>query len=548
LGSQTPHERGGPSPIHRRGRAADPGAGAHRARPSPREEVPLTARESFNLAVALVDARCEEGLGGKTAIRFEGRSLTYADVAHAANRAGNAFRDLGLEPEQRVALILRDSPEFVASFLGAIKIGAIPVTLSTLLTSRDYLYLLADCRARALVIDASLRPHIEPIRAHLSALRHLITVGSADAAVSFEQLTATASAELDPEPTAPDDMCFWQYSSGTTGAPKAVIHLQRSALAPADLHGRYVVGMRSEDRVFSVAKLFFSYGLNNSLVIPFRHGATTVLFPGRPEPRAVFATVSEERPTVLYAVPTAYAAMLASSEPADLSSVRVCVSAGEALPRPVFERWNARFGLEILDGIGSTEIGYIAISNFAGRVRAGTSGTVVPGYEARVVDETGSAVPPNTVGDLLVRGPSSALCYWNNRAATKRAFRGEWVFTGDRYSVDADGYHTYHGRSDDLLKVGGMWVSPLEVETALLEHAAVLECAVVGREDADGLVKPAAYVVARNGAETATLADELTRFVKDRLAPYKYPRWVEFMDELPKTSTGKIQRFKLRTH
>ena len=463
------------------------------------------------------------------------------------DRTGNALRALGLEPEQRVALVLPDSPEFVSCFLGAIKIGCVPVTLSTLLTARDYAYLLRDCRARALVITDGLLPRVAPVRNELGELRHLIVAGEAPSqALSLAAITAAAPDRCDAESTGPDDMCFWQYSSGTTGAPKAVVHLQRSAIAPAELHGRHVVAMRQEDRVFSVAKLFFSYGLNNSLIIPFRHGATSVLFEGRPEPGAVFAEVARERPSVFYGVPSAYAAMLATDGEYDLSSVRVFVSAGEALPRPIFERWKARFGAEILDGIGSTEIGYIAISNFAGRARAGTSGEVIPGYEAKVVDATESPVGPDEVGDLMVRGPSTALCYWRRRDATKHTFRGAWVFTGDRYSVDADGYYAYQGRSDDLLKVGGIWVSPLEVESAILEHAAVRECAVVGRADADGLVKPIAYVVLRNGEPSEGLAWELQAFVKDRLAPYKYPRWIEFVAELPKTSTGKVQRFKLR--
>ena len=505
----------------------------------------------FNLASALVDAHLDAGRGDRPAVRFEGATLTYKDVARSVNRAGNALRSLGLEPEQRVALLRTDSPDFVAVFLGAIKIGAVPVTLSTLLTARDYAYLLADCRARVAVVDETLLAQITPIANELPHLAHLVVAGDAPkGAMTLERLVNAASDELVAEATSPDDMCFWQYSSGTTGAPKAVIHLHGSAITPADLHGRHVVGLSSEDRVFSIAKLFFSYGLNNSLVIPFRHGATSILFAGRPEPRAVFATIAAERPTVFYGVPTSYAALLAAAEQGagcDLSSVRLCISAGEALPRPLFERWKAHFGLEILDGIGSTEIGYIAISNFAGRVRPGTSGQVIPGYEARVIGETGTPLPPDAVGDLMVRGPSTALGYWNKRDATKRAFRGEWVFTGDRYSVSEDGYHTYHGRGDDLLKVGGIWVSPLEVESALLEHAAVLECAVVGREDAEGLIKPTAYVVLKNGAASERLADELQAFVKDRLAPYKYPRWIEFVAELPKTSTGKIQRFKLRT-
>ena len=492
-----------------------------------------------------MDAHLEAGRGDRPAIRSSGETLSYAAVAGRVNRAGNALRALGVEPEQRVALILPDSPDFVAAFLGAIKVGAVPVTLSTLLTPFDQALLIDDSRARVLVVHETLAPALEAQRAQLRQLRHVLVAGGARS--SFAAAVAGASDELDPEPTRPDDMCFWQYSSGTTGRPKAVVHLQQSALAPAELHGRHVVAMRPDDRVFSVAKLFFSYGLNNSLVIPFRHGALTILESGRPEPATVFETIARERPTVFYGVPTSYGAMLAHGGEPDTSSIRVYVSAGEALPKPLFQRWKARFGQEILDGIGSTEIGYIAISNFAGRARPGTSGEVIPGYEAKVVDGEGQRLPPGEIGDLLVRGPSTALGYWNNRAATKRTFRGEWVFTGDRYSVDAEGYHMYQGRSDDLLKVGGIWVSPLEVETALLEHDAVLECAVVAREDSDGLVKPSAYVVLREGgAPSQGLAGELRAFVKDRLAPYKYPRWIEFVPELPKTSTGKIQRFKLR--
>lgn len=506
--------------------------------------------DSFNLSTVLLDTHLDAGRGDRPALRHEGATLSYRDVSRLVARAGNALRALGVGIEDRVALLLPDSPEFVATFLGAIRIGAVPVTISTHLTSEDYAELLADCRARVLVAHASVMPRVSSIRRSLPHLRRVVIAGGDQGDdVGFDDLTRAQPYELAAEATTGDDMAFWQYSSGTTGRPKAVVHLHGPSVAPADLHGTLVVGLRAEDRVFSVAKLFFSYGLCASLLVPFRHGASSVLLPGRPEPPLVFETIARERPTVLYSVPTSYAALLAlpDSERHDVSSLRRCISAGEALPAPIFERWRARFGLEILDGIGSTEIGYIAISNFPGRVRVGTSGQVIPGYEARVQRADGEPAATDEVGDLLVRGPSTASFYWRRRAATKHTFRGEWVFTGDRYSVDADGYYTNHGRSDDLLRVSGHWVSPLEVESVLLRHEAVRECAVVARADGDGLIKPCAYVVCAEGATgEAALADELKAFVKDSLAPYKYPRWVEFIPELPKTSTGKIQRFKLR--
>ncbi len=506
--------------------------------------------EPFNLSAVLLDVHLAADGGDRPALRYQGATLSYRDVSRLVARAGAALRTLGVDMEDRVAVLLPDSPQFVATFLGAIRIGAVPVTLSTYLTTEEYAELLADCRARVLVAHASVMPRVVPIRRGLPHLRHVVIAGGDHGDdVAFDELTRAQPDELAPEATTTDDMAFWQYSSGTTGRPKAVVHRHGGGATPADLHGTHVVEMRPDDRVFSVAKLFFSYGLGNSLLIPFKKGASVVLMPERPEPRLVFETIARERPTIFYSVPTAYAAMLAvpDSERHDLASLRQCISAGEALPAPLFERWRARFGLEILDGIGSTEIGYICISNFPGRVRPGTSGQVIPGYEARVQRADGEPAAVDEVGDLLVRGPSTAGFYWRRQAATEHTFRGEWVFTGDRYSIDADGYYTNHGRSDDLLRVSGHWVSPLEVESVLLRHAAVRECAVVARADGDGLVKPCAYVVCADGAVAApALADELKAFAKDALAPYKYPRWVEFIPELPKTSTGKIQRFKLR--
>lgn len=513
--------------------------------------------ERFNLASALLDAHLAAGRESAPAIRSQGRTLSYGEVARLANRIGNALRGLGVRVEQRVALLLLDSPEFIATFFGAIKIGAVPLPLSTLLTSADYAYALADSRAKVAVVSAPLWPAVAGLRRELPHLRHVVVARhegvagdvAADA-LELRELCAAASGDLDPEPTRRDDMCFWQYSSGTTGAPKAVVHLQHDLWEVTERYGRNVLGMSAADRSYSVPKLYFSYGLGNSLAFPFRYGATVLLDALRPDPRRTYELLAGERPTLFYAVPTFYASLLAVPEEdvhADLSSVRLCISAGELLPKPLYERWKQRFGLEILDGIGSTEVGYIFISNAPGRVRPGTSGRVVPGYQAKVVDDDGRLAATGETGTLWVKGASSFAFYWNQHERTKSTILGEWVVTGDRYSIDADGYFLYRGRTDDMLKVGGRWVSPVEVESALLEHPAVAECAVVGREDEDELTKPVAYAVLRDGgAGSAALAEELRAFARQRLARYKCPRWIEFVAALPKTATGKVQRYRLR--
>ena len=366
---------------------------------------------------------------------------------------------------------------------------------------------------------------------------------------SLAQLLASAAASAKAADTTRDDACFWLYSSGSTGPPKGTVHVHSSLIETAELYAKPILGIREDDVVFSAAKLFFAYGLGNALTFPLSVGATTVLMAERPTPQAVFARLRKHQPTIFYGVPTLFAALLASPELPGRSEVRlrVCTSAGEALPAEIGKRWTARFGIEILDGLGSTEMLHIFLSNRPGDVRYGTSGVPVPGYELRIVGDDGQPVPRGEVGELQIKGPTAAVGYWNNREKSRATFQGAWTRSGDKYSIDSDGYYLYSGRSDDMLKVGGIYVSPIEVEAALITHAAVLEAAVIGREDEERLVKPVAYVVLKDPRQGGdALADELRQHVKGQLAPWKYPRWIEFIDELPKTATGKIQRFKLR--
>ena len=514
----------------------------------------LRLPDRMNATVELVDAHVEAGRGDQLAVidASDGSRYTYRDVLEMTNRTGNALAELGVRREERVMLLLHDSPEFVFSFFGAIKIGAVPIPTNTLLVPADYEYIINDSRARALVISEALLPRIEPIRSNLKDLDHVIVVGQHGAGMlDYAELTTAASAELTPADLGKDDVCFWLYSSGTTGFPKGAVHLQHDMTVAADLYARPTLGIDENDRTFSVAKLFFAYGLGNGLYFPFRVGATTVLFPGRPEPEAVFGVVDKYKPTIFFSVPTSYARLLEIEDAVDrfdTSTIRLCVSAGEALSQSLFECWEDRFGVEILDGIGSTEILHIFISNRAGRVKPGSTGEIVPGYKAKIADENGVEVPDGEIGDLLIKGDSTCACYWNRHEETKDTIQGHWIKTGDKYCRDEDGYFWHKGRSDDMLKVGGIWVSPVEVEHALSQHPAILECAVVGIEDANGLVKTKAFVVPRDRppADPASLAAEIQGFVKGKIAKYKHPRSIEFLDELPKTATGKVQRYKLR--
>ena len=506
---------------------------------------------AFNAAQWFVDRHVDEGRDGRLAIIHAGGTLTYGDVCVGVNRCGNMLRRLGVAMEQRVILLLPDGPEFVCAFWGALKLGAVPVPTNTLLKPRDYEYILNDSRAAVVIADEPHAATVDELRPRLPHLTHLVVAGRpAPGQLAYDELVCAESAELASAPTTRDDVAFWQYTSGTTGTPKAAVHLQHDMFVCCEGFGRHVLEIGPEDRTFSVAKLFFAYGLGNALYFPFHVAASTVLYPGRPEPAKVFETITRERPTLFYAVPTAYAAMLQVPDAErlyDLRSVRLCSSAGEPLPKAIYERWLERFGLEILDGIGSTEMCHTFIANRRGQVRPGSSGTVVPGYEAKLVDDAGREVPVGEVGNLMVKGDSACSCYWNQHERTRQTIEGEWVRTGDKYTRDANGYFWYAGRSDDMIKAGGMWVSPAEVEGALTGHPAVVEAGVVGAEDKDELVKPFAFIVLASGhAPSPALEAELKAFVKQRLAPYKYPRWIVFVEELPKTATGKIQRFKLR--
>jgi benzoate-CoA ligase len=479
---------------------------------------------AYNAAVDLTERNEPDRLA---VIDDDGR-YTYGEVAARAAKAAGALAAMGVQPEQRVALCMLDSVDFVATFLGAIRLGAVPVPLNTLLTADDYLYLIADSRARVVIGSEPLLPKLP---------------AGAMPAAAWRQQIATAPA-APPAQTTADDVAFWLYSSGSTGKPKGAMHLHGSLIKTAELYAQPILGIRADDVVYSAAKLFFAYGLGNSLTFPFSVGACTVLRAERPTPAAVMRTLRDQAATIFCGVPTLFAALLADPALEPVPSLRVSTSAGEALPKHVGERWRAKMGSDILDGIGSTEMLHIFLSNRPDDVAYGTTGRPVPGYDLELRGDDGSHVADGEEGSLWVRGPTACMGYWNDRTRSLATFHGPWTRSGDRYVRDAEGRYTYSGRADDMLKVGGIWVSPFEVESALAAHEAVLEAAVVGHEDADGLTKPKAFVVLKAGA--AATPAELQAFVKSRLAPYKYPRWVELVGELPKTATGKIQRFKLR--
>jgi 4-hydroxybenzoate-CoA ligase len=514
---------------------------------------------AYNAAAEFVDAPVARGFGEAVAFTDEARSLTYGHLRERTCRMAAALASLGLRPEGRVALLLNDTVDFPVAFFGAVRAGMVAVPFNTFLNVEQYAYMLADSRAQAIVAAAPLARTLRPILERAPQVRALILAGGTpDDAAAFaprrvhllEDLLAQQEAKPFTAPTLADEVAFWLYTSGSTGDPKAVKHVHASAIATARLFGEGVLGLRADDVVFSAAKLFFAYGLGNGMTFPLSVGAQAVLLPDRPTPEHVFALMRRHRPTVFFAVPSLYAALLAHPDllaGAGSDRLRLCVSAGESLPAHIGERWRAVVGVDVLDGIGSTEMLQTFLSNRPGEVRYGTTGKPVPGYDVKIVDENGAEAGDDEIGELLVRGPSAGEGYWNQRAKSRMTFQGEWTRTGDRFVRDREGYYHYCGRSDDMFKVSGMWVSPFDVEAALLSHEAVREAAVIGKEDADGLIKPKAFLVLKDGyVADEHLFDALRVHVKACAGAWKHPRWFAVRPDLPRTSTGKIQRYVLR--
>ncbi len=514
----------------------------HHAHPEPPER--------FNFARHIL--ALNSGRKNKLAYRDDSRELTYGELDERIRRFAAGLLQQGLQPEQRILLVMQDSIDMPVAFLGALFAGVVPVPVNTLLPADNYAYMMAHCDAKLIVVSDVLLPVVQQGLTLADRKIPLVISGQAHESAGMPlnaMLTAEPLSDLAHADTHADQFAFWLYSSGSTGQPKGTVHSHANLYWTAELYGKPVLGLREDDVVFSAAKLFFAYGLGNALTFPLTVGATTILMADRPTPAAVFDRLTQYQPTVFYGVPTLYVAMLASDVIPKREQVRlrICASAGEALPREVGEKFTSHFDCEILDGLGSTEMLHIFLSNRSGEVQYGTSGKPVPGYKLELRDEAGTVIGNDSVGELFIQGPSAAHLYWTNREKTQTSFQGSWVKSGDKYMRDAQGFYTYAGRSDDMLKVSGQYVSPIEVESALMGHEAVLECAVVGKTDDKGLTKTVAYVVLRKGHAAGTDTEAaLKAFVKTRLTPHKYPREIWFTAELPKTATGKIQRFKLR--
>lgn len=504
--------------------------------------------EWYNASV-LVDRNLEAGRDEKVAIYCGDERLTYGELARRINRFGHALNGLGVDQEDRVLLVLNDTPSFPIAFFGAMRIGAIPIPVNTLLRADDYRFFIENSRSRVVVADLTHYEKVhEGLQGYEDSVEVILTNGEADRKKTLEELLESGEDELSPVTTHRDDPAFWLYSSGSTGKPKGAVHLQHDILYTCETYARHVLEVSESDKVFSASKLFHAYGLGGGISFPYWAGASTVLFPDRPTPQAVLETIQHHEPTLFFSVPTLYNAILNYSEAQnyDLSSIRLCASAAESLPAGMWKRWKETFGLTILDGIGSTEMLHIFISNTPDEIRPGSSGKPVPGYEAKILDEEGYPLEPGEAGYLSVKGDSAAAYYWRSHEKTKNTMKGEWLFAGDWYREDEDGFYWYEGRSDDMIKVSGLWVSPVEVESTLMDHDAVIEAAAVGIP-VDDLTRVKAYIILREGHEASDdLTEELQNWCKERLKRYQYPHLVEFVDELPKTVTGKIQRFKLR--
>src|SRR3954447_13972055 len=505
---------------------------------------------TYNAVTWLLDRNIDEGRGDKLAFTDTVHDLSYGELQRQSRRAANMLRRLGVRREERVAMIMLDTVDFPAVFLGAIRAGIVPVPLNTLLTSDQYAYVLADSRARVLFVSEALYPVVKDIVGGMPDLEHVVVSGSN--AFGHKKLSDELAKETDSFATVPthaEEPAFWLYSSGSTGMPKGVRHQHSNLQATAETYGKQVLGIRESDVCLSAAKLFFAYGLGNALTFPMSVGATVVLNSERPTPARMFDLMNRYNPSIFYGVPTLFAAMLndeTMKAERGGKSLRICTSAGEALPESVGNNWKARFGVDILDGVGSTELLHIFLSNAPGDIKYGASGRPVPGYKVRLVNEAGQDVADGEVGELLVDAPSAGEGYWNQRHKSRRTFEGPWTRTGDKYVRDSEARYPFGGRADDMFKVSGIWVSPFEVESALITHPAVLEAAVVPEADPEGLLKPKAFVVLRQGAKTMGLQEMLKDHVKQKIGPWKYPRWIDVVDSLPKTATGKIQRFKLR--
>jgi benzoate-CoA ligase family protein len=524
-------------------------AKARTAEPVAAEQVGAIPRD-YNFAADVLQRNLDAGRAAKPAY-IDARGVTsYGQLADRVARFGAVLRSLGIKREERVLLALTDTIDWPTVFLGCLKAGVIAVPVNTLLTEDDYRFMLADSRAKCLVVSEVLYPKFEKLINESPDLEHVIISGdNVHGHNRFEDLIAAAKPDPYTAPTTSDDMAFWLYTSGSTGKPKGAVHVHASLKLTADLYGTPVADIKESDVVYSVAKLFFAYGLGNAMTFSLSVGATTVLLGERPTPDSVAALLRKHPITVFYAVPTFYAAFLNSPNAPQKNEVKIrrCISAGEALPEEIARSWKERYGVEISDGLGTTEMLHIYLTNRPGATKYGTTGKAVPGYEIKIVGEDGNRVKPGEMGELYVRGPTAAIMYWNNREKSRSTFQGEWTRSGDKYIEDADGYYICCGRADDMLKVSGMYVSPFEVEAALSSHPDVLEAAVVGWGDEQKLIKPKAFVVLKSPDKASeALMRILQDHCKTKLAPYKYPRWIEFRKDLPKTATGKIQRFKLR--